>query len=94
MISWPGLSAPVIGFLWCKRRIGKKVLLSWNVFALLLVLCIFVIGMLSSESPVQRFGFEQPNIAINYFPFILLPATIVPIVIYTHITDILKLRKD
>jgi len=31
--------------------------------------------------------------AVNYFPFVLLPATIVPIVIWTHISDIIILLK-
>lgn len=86
-----GLSAPIIGILWSKKYIGRKTLIVWNIIALLSVLSIFANGILSSELPIQMFGFEQPNKAINYFPFILLPATIVPIVIYTHITDIIKL---
>ena len=56
-----------------------------------LILFVFANGILSSELPIQMFGFEQPTTAPNYFPFILLPATIVPIVIYTHLTDIIKL---
>jgi len=42
--------------------------------------------------PFQLISFDQPNRGMTYFPFILIPATIVPIVIWTHITDILKLR--
>lgn len=89
-----GITAPIIGFLWIKKIIGWKTLIIWNILALALVLFIFINGILSSELPIQMFGFEQPNKAINYFPFILLPATIVPIVIYTHITDIFKLWKE
>ncbi len=89
-----GVSAPIIGILWLKNMINRKALIVWNILALLLVLFIFTIGILSSELPIQLFGFEQPNRAINYFPFILLPATIVPIVIYTHLTDLIKLRNN
>lgn len=89
-----GLTAPIIGALWLKKIIGRKMLIVWNVLALTLVLFIFANGILSSELPIQRFGFEQPNRAVNYFPFVLLPATVVPIVIYTHITDIIKLWKE
>jgi hypothetical protein len=89
-----GISAPIIGVLWLKKSIGRKTLIIWNIMALLLVMVIFINGILSSETPIQMFGFEQPNRAINYFSFILLPATIVPIVIYTHIIDIIKLRKE
>jgi hypothetical protein len=88
-----GISAPIVGILWLKKRVGRKTLIVWNILALLLVLFIFINGILSSDLPIQMFGFEQPNRAINYFPFILLPATIVPIVIYTHLTDLIKLRK-
>lgn len=86
-----GISAPIIGVLWLKKIIGRKVMIVWNVLALALVLFIFSNGILSSELPIQMFGIEQPNKAVNYFPFILLPATVVPIVIYTHIIDIIKL---
>lgn len=88
-----GISAPIIGILWLKKSIGRITLLIWNILALLLLLFIFVNGILSSDLPIQMFGLEQPNRAINYFPFILLPATIVPIVIYTHLSDILILWK-
>ncbi|QWX85083.1 hypothetical protein H0I23_05455 [Cellulophaga sp. HaHaR_3_176] len=89
-----GLTAPIVAFLFIKRIISKKALLIWNVIGLCLVLFILINGILSSELPFQQFGFEQPNRAITYFPYILLPATIVPLVIYTHITDIIKLKND
>lgn len=89
-----GISAPIIGVLWLRKIIGRTTLLIWNFLGLLLILFVFGNGILSSELPIQMFGFEQPTIAPNYFPFILLPATIVPIVIYTHITDIIKLWKE
>lgn len=89
-----GISAPIIGFLWIKKSIRLKTLITWNIIALILVMFIFVNGILSSDLPIQMFGFEQPNRAINYFPYILLPATIVPIVIYTHLTDLIKLWKE
>ena len=89
-----GISAPLIGFLFYKEMIGKKLLLIWNIVGLLLVIFIFLNGMLSAELPFQMFAFDQPNRAILYFPFILLPATIVPIIIWTHITDILKLKTE
>jgi len=89
-----GITAPIIGFLYLRQWIGKKGLLAWNIVGLCLVLFILFNGILSAELPFQQFGFEQPNRAINYFPFILLPAIIVPIVIWTHLTDIIKLVKE
>ena len=89
-----GMTAPIIGWLFIKQKVSKKVLLIWNILGLILVLFILLNGILSSELPFQQFGFEQPNRGINYFPYVLLPATIVPIVIWTHISDIIKLRKE
>ena len=89
-----GISAPIIGILWLKRKISASTLIIWNIVGLFLILFVFINGILSSELPIQMFAFEQPTIAINYFPYVLLPATVVPIVIYTHITDIIKLWKE
>jgi len=81
-----GISAPIIGFLYYKKKISKKVLLIWNIVGLCLVCFILVNGLLSAELPIQQFGFDQPNKAVTFFPYVLLPATVVPIVIYTHIS--------
>ena len=88
-----GITAPVIGILWLKKIIGRNTLIAWNIVSLFLVLFILINGILSSELPIQIFGFEQPNRAVNYFPFVLLPATVVPIIIYTHLTDVIKLKR-
>lgn len=76
-----GISAPFVYWMMMKKRTNRKFLLIWNVIGFCLVLFILVNGILSSELPFQQFGFEQPNRAISYFPYVLLPATIVPIVI-------------
>jgi len=88
-----GITAPIIAFLFLKNKISKYGLFAWNSIGLVLILFILVNGVLSSELPIQQFGFEQPNRAIMYFPYILLPATIVPIVIWTHISDLIILIK-
>lgn len=89
-----GITAPVIGFLLIRGKLNKKILLTWNVVGLILVSFILFNGLLSAELPFQQFAFEQPNRAVAYFPFVLLPATVVPIVIWTHISDIILLRKQ
>ena len=89
-----GISAPLIALLIYKKLIGKRALLIWNVLGLIMILFIFLNGIFSAELPFQQLAFDQPNIAPTYFPFILLPSTIVPIVIWTHISDIIILRKE
>lgn len=88
-----GLSAPIMGWLFFKKKVNKSMMLAWNIIGLCFVLFILVNGILSAELPFQQFGFEQPNRAVNYFPFVLLPATIVPIVIWTHLSDIIQLGR-
>lgn len=84
-----GLLAPITAFLFHKQKINHQHLLLFNFIGLGFVLFILINGVLSAQSPLQQFAFQQPNKAILYFPFILLPSIIVPIVIYTHLTDII-----
>ncbi len=88
-----GITAPIFDFLFIKNIISKNVMIFWNIISLCLVLFILINGILSAELPFQQFAFDQPNRAIAFFPYILLPATVVPLVVYTHLTDIYKLGK-
>jgi hypothetical protein len=87
-----GVSAPFIyyfGFL--KHKISKLILIAWNVISLGLLLNVVANGMLSAPTPFQQFGFEQPNIAVLHFPFMFLPACIVPIILFSHLSSIRQL---
>lgn len=89
-----GLSAPIIYYLaFVKGIIGKKGLLVWNSISLLLLINIVVHAVLSVELPFQQFGFDQPNEAILHFPFVWLPAIVVPLVILAHLTAMKQLLK-
>lgn len=74
-----------------RRPINKKILLIWNLFGLTLLVIIVTLAFLSAPSPIQKLGFEQPNIAVLQFPFVLLPTVIVPIVFTSHMLSIKKL---
>jgi len=89
-----GITAIIVGALHYKDRISKRFMILWNYIGLALIFFIVINGLLSSELPFQQFAFDQPNRAVLYFPFVLLPAVVVPIVIFTHITDIMKLRRN
>lgn len=87
-----GLTAPVI--YWLAFRGGKTnrpILIGWNVLALLLLLNIVVNAFLSFPTPFQRFAFDQPNRAVMYFPYVWLPAIIVPIVLFSHLASLWQL---
>jgi hypothetical protein len=86
-----GLSAPLVWWAFATERIQKNGLLMWNSLALLSVLNALGRALLSAPFRFQQFAFHQPTVAILTFPFILLPAFIVPAVIFTHLVIFRKL---
>jgi hypothetical protein len=89
-----GISAPFIAYFgFTKMKISKKGFLIWNFICLGLLMNIVVNALFSAPSPIQKFAFEQPNIAILNFPFSWLPTFIVPIVLFGHLTSIRQLLK-
>jgi len=87
-----GLSAPVIYyFAFVKGRLSRGWLIAWNVLCLLLLLNIVVRAILSAPFDFQRFGFEQPNVALLHFPFSWLPGFVVPAVLFAHLLSLRQL---
>jgi hypothetical protein len=87
-----GISAPIIWWAYSAERIGRRGLLIWNGLCLLSVLNAFARAMLSAPFPTQRFAFDQPTVAILSFPFVLLPAFIVPVAIFCHLVVFRNMR--
>jgi hypothetical protein len=87
-----GISVFILFILYKKERLSKTLLLVWNVGSILLLLNIIVMANLSSITPMQQFGLEQPNIAFKYFPVAYLPCFIAPAVLFSHIAIFVKLR--
>lgn len=87
-----GLTAPLVAYFGFRRGIpNQRLLLVWNLLCLGLLLNIVVSALLSAPTPFQRFAFEQPNIAIAYFPFSWLPTFVVPVVLLSHLASIRQL---
>jgi hypothetical protein len=87
-----GLTAPLVYWLGFRnKQVHRPLLIVWNLAALGLLANIVVIAMLSIPSPIQKLGFDQPNIAVAYMPFIWLPAIVVPIVVFAHVASLWKL---
>jgi len=89
-----GITAPIIAY-WglTKGKLSRSIILAWHFLCLALLLNIVLIGILSTPFPFQKFAFDQPNIAILYFPFNWLPSFIVPIVLFSHLVSIRQLSK-
>lgn len=90
-----GLTAPIIyyfGFI--KNQLDNKIILAWNIICLGLLINIVVNAVLSAPFPFQKFAFDQPNIAVLYFPYNWLPSCIVPLVLLSHLVTIRQLLSN
>jgi hypothetical protein len=90
-----GLTAPVVAF-FCfhKNVLNKKIALVWNFICLGLLLNIVINALLSAPFAFQKFGFDQPNVAVAFFPFIWLPSFVVPLVLFSHLVCIYRLIRE
>ena len=87
-----GLTAPFVYYFgYIKQILSKKIVLAWNLICLLLLANIVVTAVLAAPFSFQRLAFDQPNIALLYFPFVWLPSFIVPAVLFAHLSSIRKL---
>lgn len=90
-----GISAPFIYYFgYVKKSIPARWLLLWNITCLLLLCNIVVHAVLSAPFQFQQLAFEQPNIAILYFPFVWLPCLVVPLVLLSHLVCIRQLLQQ
>ena len=89
-----GITAPIVGYLaFRKTNENKKLLLLWNIICLLILLNVVITAVFAFPSPFQKLAFDQPNIAVLYFPFNLLPSVVVPTVLFGHLVAIRRLTK-
>jgi hypothetical protein len=90
-----GLSAPLVYYFgFVKKQLSKAFILVWNVICLALVVNVAFYAVLSSPTKFQQFAFDQPNIALGYFPFVLLPSLLVPLVVFAHLVSIRQLLSN
>lgn len=87
-----GVLAPVVFFLAFRGGLTNKWLLtSYNILGLALLANVISIAVMSVPSPLQQLNLDQPLIAVLHFPYIWLPALIVPIVLFAHLASLWKL---
>lgn len=77
-----------------KRPLNIKFLIAWNVAGIILLTIIVTIAILSSPLPIQQLAFDQPNVALSKFPFVYLPAYMVPVVYLSHILTIRAVKNS
>lgn len=87
-----GILAPIVYFAVFRGGAAhSRILIVYNLLGLLLLFNIVSIAVLSLPSPLQQLAFDQPNQAVLYFPYSLLPSLVVPIVLFAHLASLWKL---
>ncbi len=87
-----GISAPFAGlFLVGMKSKSNLAAIMWN--ALTLALLVNIVTRAISATPYFYDGSEamQTNIAVFYFPYVLLPLFVVPVVFFCHVASFYKL---
>ncbi len=81
-----GVTAPAIYYFgFVKAKLNKSIIIVWNLVGL-----VFLFNVVFSTA-YTVLVLKQPNFALGYFPFFLLPALIVPLVIFSHLASIRQL---
>lgn len=89
-----GITAPIVGyFAFRKGTVNRKLLLGWNILCLGLLVNVVVTAILVAPFPFQVLSLNQPNIAVLYYPFNLLPTYVVPLVLFAHLIALRQLRR-
>ncbi len=84
----------LFAFYYVKRNVVRRwLLIVYNLVGLILLSNVVIIAAMSVPSTIQRLNFDQPAIAVLYFPYIWLPSIIVPIVLLAHLSSLWKLAK-
>jgi hypothetical protein len=84
-----GITAPFVAIYAVRHEALKpKRLLTWNIICLLLLFNVVITAIFALPSPFQKLAFDQPNLAVLYFPFNLLPSVVVPLVLFAHLVAI------
>ncbi len=81
-----GLTAPMAGYVFfAVRRFQRFEAILWNVFGIALLANVVFLGTLSTPSPYRVFMNDPPNTFIAEFPFVWIPAFIMPFALAMHL---------
>ena len=87
-----GISAALLlPWLRSARPPGRTVLLVWNFVCVALLANVVITAVLSIPSSVQRLNVDSPNVLVTSVPWVLLPAVLVPVVLWAHVAAIVRL---
>lgn len=87
-----GLTAPIVAFGVSRRRIGRGVVVVWNLLSLGILANIVVTAISSLPGPLHvAWGGVAPTV-IAEPPFVWIPAFLVPLAVFGHIASLRQMR--
>jgi hypothetical protein len=80
-----GLTGPLFAYLcFANGKMNRRLAIAWNIFGLLLLINIVSIAVLSLPAPFRAFMNEPSSAIVAQFPFVWLPAVLVPVAYTMH----------
>jgi hypothetical protein len=88
-----GLTAPFIAWLYARRMVSPGPVIFWNVFGIVVLANVVLIGFLSAPTPFRQYFEGPPNEMIAHFPFVWLVSFVVPLAFLGHLLSIRQLLR-
>ncbi|MFN0032310.1 MAG: hypothetical protein ACKVOR_09140 [Flavobacteriales bacterium] len=89
-----GITAPFVVWLYFhKQRMSRSLFALWNVLGIVSLFVIVITAAGAAPTALQAWNFTHPNYAVLHFPFVWLPAFIVPCVLLAHLQVLRALLK-
>lgn len=83
-----GLSAPLVAMFIRRGVMPRPLLIAWNVLGLALVVNVMMMGILSTPTPVRVFHDAPGTVIMTVFPYVFIPALLVPMALFGHILSL------
>lgn len=81
-----GIFAIIVYFIAFRaEKVDRWILVAFNAAGLILLFFIVGLAVMALPSPIQQLAFDQPNRAVQFFPYSFLPTIVVPIVLFAHL---------
>lgn len=87
-----GLSAPLVGWMYSRGLLSKKLVLTWNILCLMLLANIVFIFISLMVNP-QFWEYETPPVSMDFLtvPYVYIAAVYMPVAVFIHVMSIKKL---
>jgi hypothetical protein len=88
-----GVTGPIVAYFYARKIWPKTAAVIWNVAGLVLLLNIMGTAVLSMPTPFRLFMNEPSSAIVAQFPFVWLPALLVPLAYGLHFFSLRQLSK-